>query len=188
MEIALACGAKVIGVNNRNLHTFKLDLDTTERAIKIAKEMGFSWQLQGGYVISAVMLFVCCIDDFCFVTYRLLSSHTMISISILRNTLSSPINNLHAPSPLSTHALLTRTSHTFSTHALFTPLPHSTNTATATMPDIMIAALSGITSADDVDQFRWVIIIYLRCIIYIHIQPHRYLKLYPPSHNLQPLI
>ena len=45
MEIALQAGAKVIGVNNRNLHTFKLDLDTTERAIGIAKSKGFTWQL-----------------------------------------------------------------------------------------------------------------------------------------------
>ena len=45
MEIALACGAKVIGVNNRNLHTFKLDLDTTERAISIAQKKGVSWRL-----------------------------------------------------------------------------------------------------------------------------------------------
>ena len=117
MEIALACGAKVIGVNNRNLHTFKLDLDTTERAIKIAKEKGFSWQLQGGYVISAVMLTVFCIDDFCFVTYRLLSSHTMISI--LRNTLSSPLNNLHAPFTYPHHS-----PHTLFSHALLTPSPH----------------------------------------------------------------
>ena len=45
MEIALAAGAKVIGVNNRNLHTFKLDLDTTERVISIAAKKGFTWQL-----------------------------------------------------------------------------------------------------------------------------------------------
>lgn len=45
MEIALEAGAKVIGVNNRNLHTFKLDLDTTERAIGIAKRMGYTWKL-----------------------------------------------------------------------------------------------------------------------------------------------
>ncbi len=48
MEIALACGAKVIGVNNRNLHTFKLDLDTTERAISIAHKQGVSWRLTDG--------------------------------------------------------------------------------------------------------------------------------------------
>jgi len=43
-EIALDCGAKVIGVNNRNLHTFQLDLDTTERALRVARSRGISWQ------------------------------------------------------------------------------------------------------------------------------------------------
>ena len=76
MEIALECGAKVIGVNNRNLHTFKLDLDTTERAIAIAQRKGATWRLDGGA------------------------------------------------------------------------------NGSKTTPDIMIAALSGITSADDVQQFR----------------------------------
>ena len=46
MEIALEKGAKVIGVNNRNLHTFQLDLDTTSRAISIAREKGYSWELK----------------------------------------------------------------------------------------------------------------------------------------------
>ena len=36
LDVALAAGAKVIGVNNRNLHTFQLDLGTTE---KIAGEL-----------------------------------------------------------------------------------------------------------------------------------------------------
>jgi len=31
MAIALAAGAKVIGVNNRNLHTFEVDMGTTGR-------------------------------------------------------------------------------------------------------------------------------------------------------------
>jgi indole-3-glycerol phosphate synthase len=31
LEVALACGARIIGVNNRNLHTFVTDLATTER-------------------------------------------------------------------------------------------------------------------------------------------------------------
>eukprot|EP01041_Mallomonas_annulata_P007220 gene7220-14723_t len=43
MEIALDCGARVIGVNNRNLHTFQLDLGTTERVIKIAERRGLKW-------------------------------------------------------------------------------------------------------------------------------------------------
>ena len=44
MSIALDCGAKVIGVNNRNLHTFKLDLGTTERVISIANGRGLKWR------------------------------------------------------------------------------------------------------------------------------------------------
>lgn len=45
-EIALDCGAKVIGVNNRNLHTFQLDLDTTERALNVARKRGVTWHHQ----------------------------------------------------------------------------------------------------------------------------------------------
>ena len=56
MEIALAAGAKVIGVNNRNLHTFKLDLDTTERAIGIAAKKGFSWQLTASGELPDIMI------------------------------------------------------------------------------------------------------------------------------------
>jgi anthranilate synthase / indole-3-glycerol phosphate synthase / phosphoribosylanthranilate isomerase len=56
MEIALQAGAKVIGVNNRNLHTFKLDLDTTERAIGIAKKMGFTWELKPGGPVPDIMI------------------------------------------------------------------------------------------------------------------------------------
>lgn len=44
MEIALDCGAQVIGVNNRNLHTFQLDLDTTARAIEVLRQRGLTWQ------------------------------------------------------------------------------------------------------------------------------------------------
>ena len=29
----------------RNIHTFKLDFDTTERAVGIAKRMGYTWEL-----------------------------------------------------------------------------------------------------------------------------------------------
>ncbi len=48
MEIALDCDAKVIGVNNRNLHTFQLDLDTTGRIIKIAEKRGLEWRPNSG--------------------------------------------------------------------------------------------------------------------------------------------
>lgn len=44
MKIALKCNAKVIGVNNRNLHTFQLDLDTTAKALQVALENGYSWK------------------------------------------------------------------------------------------------------------------------------------------------
>jgi hypothetical protein len=40
MEIALDAGARVIGVNNRNLHTFELDLGTTERVAQVAQKRG----------------------------------------------------------------------------------------------------------------------------------------------------
>jgi anthranilate synthase / indole-3-glycerol phosphate synthase / phosphoribosylanthranilate isomerase len=40
MEIALDVGARVIGVNNRNLHTFELDLGTTERVAQVAHKRG----------------------------------------------------------------------------------------------------------------------------------------------------
>ena len=48
MEIALDCDAKVIGVNNRNLHTFQLDLGTTGRIIKIAEKRGLEWRPNSG--------------------------------------------------------------------------------------------------------------------------------------------
>ncbi|CAM9625132.1 unnamed protein product [Pylaiella littoralis] len=44
MRIALNAGARVIGVNNRNLHTFELDLETTERVALVAADMGVPWQ------------------------------------------------------------------------------------------------------------------------------------------------
>lgn len=44
VEIALRCGAKVLGVNNRNLHTFQLDLETTKRAIDTVDRAGKSWR------------------------------------------------------------------------------------------------------------------------------------------------
>jgi anthranilate synthase/indole-3-glycerol phosphate synthase/phosphoribosylanthranilate isomerase len=43
MHIALDAGARVIGVNNRNLHTFQLDLGTTERVMAVARERGLRY-------------------------------------------------------------------------------------------------------------------------------------------------
>jgi anthranilate synthase / indole-3-glycerol phosphate synthase / phosphoribosylanthranilate isomerase len=40
MAIALDAGARHVGVNSRNLHTFKLDMDTTQRVARIAAERG----------------------------------------------------------------------------------------------------------------------------------------------------
>lgn len=48
MDIALDAGAKVIGVNNRNLHTFKLDLGTTEHVMEAARKRGLRWVYGGG--------------------------------------------------------------------------------------------------------------------------------------------
>eukprot|EP00752_Nemacystus_decipiens_P006212 g5604.t1 len=44
MRIALNAGARVVGVNNRNLHTFELDLETTERVALVAADMRVPWQ------------------------------------------------------------------------------------------------------------------------------------------------
>ncbi len=38
MEVALSLGAKVIGVNNRNLHDFNVDMGTTSRLVEMVKE------------------------------------------------------------------------------------------------------------------------------------------------------
>ncbi|KAI9296025.1 anthranilate synthase component 2 [Neoconidiobolus thromboides FSU 785] len=38
MKIALDVGAKIIGVNNRNLHTFNVDLNTTKKLAKLIKQ------------------------------------------------------------------------------------------------------------------------------------------------------
>mmetsp|Transcript_4747 Transcript_4747/g.5478 ORF Transcript_4747/g.5478 Transcript_4747/m.5478 type:complete len:539 (-) Transcript_4747:1143-2759(-) len=40
MNVALDVGAKVIGVNNRNLHTFKVDMTTTTRMVDVARNRG----------------------------------------------------------------------------------------------------------------------------------------------------
>jgi len=46
METALEIGAKCIGVNNRDLHSFKLDLTTTSRLTKMVK----AWPFAGTWV------------------------------------------------------------------------------------------------------------------------------------------
>ena len=35
LKVALGCGASIIGINNRNLHTFEVDIHTTERLVKM---------------------------------------------------------------------------------------------------------------------------------------------------------
>lgn len=40
MHRALDAGSKVIGVNNRNLHTFKVDMTTTTRMVDVARQRG----------------------------------------------------------------------------------------------------------------------------------------------------
>ncbi len=40
LDVALSAGAKVIGVNNRNLHTFKMDLATTDRTAEELSRRG----------------------------------------------------------------------------------------------------------------------------------------------------
>eukprot|EP00952_Eustigmatos_sp_NYUAD-ZCMA_P002151 9635-Eustigmatos_ZCMA.PRE.1 len=50
-EIALDAGARVIGVNNRNLHTFQLDLGTTERVMGVARKRGLSWDKEHGDIL-----------------------------------------------------------------------------------------------------------------------------------------
>lgn len=43
LDVALAAGAKVIGVNNRNLHTFQMDLATTEKMAQQLTERGLTF-------------------------------------------------------------------------------------------------------------------------------------------------
>jgi len=55
MEIALDAGAQVVGVNNRNLHTFQLDLGTTERVMEVARKRGLSWDRRRGDIALAAL-------------------------------------------------------------------------------------------------------------------------------------
>jgi indole-3-glycerol phosphate synthase/phosphoribosylanthranilate isomerase len=43
LDVALAAGAKVIGVNNRNLHTFQMDLATTEKVAQHLTDRGLTF-------------------------------------------------------------------------------------------------------------------------------------------------
>jgi anthranilate synthase/indole-3-glycerol phosphate synthase/phosphoribosylanthranilate isomerase len=43
LDVALQAGAKVIGVNNRNLHTFEMDLSTSERVAEQLTERGLTF-------------------------------------------------------------------------------------------------------------------------------------------------
>ena len=57
MRIALNAGARVVGVNNRNLHTFEMDLRTTERVALVAADVGVPWQRPGeGWVKDRIVL------------------------------------------------------------------------------------------------------------------------------------
>eukprot|EP01084_Bolivina_argentea_P263760 446546_1 len=47
MEIALDTGAHIIGINNRNLHTFELDLTTSEKVSRVATAKGVTWGKNG---------------------------------------------------------------------------------------------------------------------------------------------
>ena len=43
LDVALAAGAKVIGVNNRNLHTFQMDLVQTEKVAEALQQRGLTF-------------------------------------------------------------------------------------------------------------------------------------------------
>jgi len=49
LDVALAAGAEVIGVNNRDLHTFKMDLTTTSRTARKLKDKGALYQHDSNY-------------------------------------------------------------------------------------------------------------------------------------------
>lgn len=55
LQVALDSGAKVIGVNNRNLHTFQMDLTTTEHvAERMRLENKVFWTEDADYVVCAL--------------------------------------------------------------------------------------------------------------------------------------
>jgi len=48
LDVALEAGAKVIGVNNRNLHTFQMDLTTTQHVAEQLKDRGLKYHHSEG--------------------------------------------------------------------------------------------------------------------------------------------
>ncbi len=54
MEIALDVGSKCIGINNRNLHNFKVDMNASERLTSLAISRGASITGNDGIFILAL--------------------------------------------------------------------------------------------------------------------------------------
>jgi len=56
LDVAIKSGAKVIGVNNRNLHTFKMDLATTDRTVSQMDGLGLNFHhtKKGDYALCAL--------------------------------------------------------------------------------------------------------------------------------------
>ncbi|CAN0340425.1 unnamed protein product, partial [Hapterophycus canaliculatus] len=63
MRIALNADARVIGVNNRNLHTFHMDLETTERVALVAADMGVPWQWKKERIVLSALSGIKVADD-----------------------------------------------------------------------------------------------------------------------------
>jgi len=59
LEVALQAGAKVIGVNNRNLHTFQMDLETTEHVAEELTKQGCTFDHSSKDAASASKYTLC---------------------------------------------------------------------------------------------------------------------------------
>lgn len=59
LDVALQAGAKVIGVNNRNLHTFQMDLHTTEHVADLLTQRGYTFSHDSTTSVSADNLVLC---------------------------------------------------------------------------------------------------------------------------------
>jgi len=59
LEVALQAGAKVIGVNNRNLHTFQMDLETTEHVADELTKQGCTFDHTSKAAASASKYTLC---------------------------------------------------------------------------------------------------------------------------------